>query len=361
MASSAIHTAAHGFRPVRLTLARELRALTKSDLAARIERTPSAITQFEGGHVRPDAHTLKSIALALGLPVEFFSADVSTALIPLDACHFRSLRSASQRQRRQLLAQAALLGDLVGLLEHEVEFPPERVSEASQVASVEDIETSATSVRRAWGLGLGPIPNLTKLLENKGVLVMRIERSIREVDAFSFWHRGRPCIFLIMEKQSSSRTRWDAGHELGHLVMHADAIPGSPEMERAANRFAGAFLLPREPFLSECPRRLNWPHFFELKARWGVSVAALVRRARDLGCLSEATYRRACIVLRQKGPREKGEPPMENPRLIAEALKVVRTDLPIESVASSLSLSAADLFDLLALSDEDRTLLSGTA
>jgi hypothetical protein len=117
-----------------------------------------------------------------------------------------------------------------------------------------------------------------------------IPHDCEDMDAFSAWHAKRPIVFLIDHKGSTSRLRFGAAHELGHLVMHADVVAGSPELERQANRFASAFLLPRETFLPECPRRLNWPHFYELKRRWKVSVAALVRRAYDLECISEASY-----------------------------------------------------------------------
>lgn len=353
-----LYSAAHRFSPSRLTLARELRGMTKTQLAELTSKTPSAITQFEGGQVRPDALTLKSLALALGMRIEFFAADAPSAVIPIDACHFRSLRSAAQWQRRKLLAQASLLCEVLSWLDREVDFPPERVSEVAEPAStLEEIEACAKAVRRKWGLGLGPIPNLTELLENKGVLVMRIDQAIREVDAFSFWHEGRPCVLLVMEKGSPSRTRWDAAHELGHLVMHADVAPGNPEIERDANRFASAFLLPREPFLRECPRRLNLPHFFELKSRWKVSVAALLRRARDLGCLSDASYRRGNIILRKNGPREPREPQMERPRLLTDALKLIADDWPLSRIAAQLSMSSADLLDLVAPDAEDRAAL----
>ena len=353
MAASDLHTAAHLFNPARLTLARELRDLTKSELAALADKTPSAISQFEAGQVRPDPQTLKRLALALGMSVDFFAARAASHVIPLDVCHFRSLRSASQRQRRQLLARGSLLCELVSWLEQEVDFPPQKVSEIGQAASTpEAIDALADAVRRKWGLGLGPIGSVIGLLENKGVLVMRIDQATRDVDAFSFWHEGRPCVLLVMEKGSTSRTRFDAAHELGHLVMHTDVVPGSPEVERAAHRFASAFLLPRDSFLKECPRRLDLPHFFELKTRWKVSVAAMVRRARDLGCLSDASYRRACIALRQQGTKERNEPALERPRLLLEALNLIREDWPVERIAAALAMKSADVLALVAPNDD---------
>jgi hypothetical protein len=102
-------------------------------------------------------------------------------------------------------------------------------------------------------------------------------------------------------------------------------------------------LVPRESFLAECPRWLNWEHFYELKTRWQVSVAALVRRAYDLNLLSDASFRRACIHLRQQGLNE----PFEPPDFLSKAVKLLEGDLPLEQLAAAQGLSAADLRSLV--------------
>ena len=348
--SSEVHLAAHLFTSARLTLARELRGLTKAELAERVGKTPSAVSQFEADRARPDPQTLAALALALGVPIGFFVQPERAPMLGIDDCHFRSLRSASQRARRALLARGTLLSELLAVLEEVVELPAEHVSAVAEpINSIEEIEACAVRVRKTWGLGLGPIPNVVRLLESKGVLASWIPEGCREVDAFSGWYGGRPLVFLVTEKQYTSRTRFDAAHELGHLVMHADVAPGDPDREREANRFAGAFLVPREPFLEECPRHLNWNHFYELKRRWRVSVAALVRRAHDLGMLSQASYRRAFVELNRRGERfqEPDEPPAELPTLVDRALAEAAGLYPTEDLSNRLGLTQNDLTGLL--------------
>lgn len=352
MSSESIYTAAHLFDSGRLTLVRELRGWTKTELADRIEKSASAVSQFEGGRARPDPQTIRRMALALAVPIEFFASRKGrTSVISLDVCHFRSLRSASQRARRKLLAQASLLSEVVAFLEQEaVEFRPDQVTRvACTVTSANDIESCAAAVRREWGLGVGPIPNVVQLLESKGVIVLPIAAGCQEVDAFSLWHGGRPYMFLVLDKDSPSRTRFDAAHELGHLVMHHDVVPGSPDVERQAHRFASAFLMPKESFLVECPRRLSFPHFRELKARWRVSLAAMFTRARDLGCLSEASYRRAFMELNRTGERrgERGEPAPERPQVLADAFRLVEDEMPAEALAEAVGLTRAGIEELL--------------
>jgi len=331
------HLAAQLFNPERLTLAREFRGLTKTALARRVDKTPSALTQFEMGQVRPDGSTLSALALALGFPVQFFAREGSRLVIPLDSCSFRSLRSASQRDRRRLLASGSMVRELVAFLEQYVDFPPDAVSPLSGLADT-DIESCAAEVRRQWGLSSGPIPNMVKLLESRGVIVAPIQANCASVDAFSFWFEGRALVMLVLDKKSPSRSRFDAAHELGHLVLHNDASPGDPVLEREADRFAAAFLLPAAAYARECPTRLDWPCLRELKKRWRVSLAALVRRGRDLGRLSDASYRRAFTYLNATGERknERDEPPREHPVLLSQALEVIRDDWSLKDLSGEL-------------------------
>ena len=348
-----IHRATQFFEPARLTLAREIRGLTKSELARRIDKSASAIGQFESGKTRPDAGSVLRLALVLGVSPAFFTHRSRTASpIAMDGCHFRSLRSARQRDRRKLLAIATLLSDLVGLLEQYVDLPKECVSEVThEVSSAAEIEECADDVRRRWGLGLGPIPNVVQLLESKGIVLCPVTEGSKRVDGFTLWHLGRPYVFLVLDKGSTSRSRYDACHELGHLVMHADVRPGNPEAEREAERFAAAFLLPRESFGQECPHRLNWSHFYELKRRWRVSVQALIRRAKDLGRITEASYRRAFVHLNKTGERlkERDEPPAEQPQILAKAVALASNRIPIEQIASDSGLGDTNFRSLMKL------------
>lgn len=353
---SDIHTAARLFDPERLTLARELRGLTKQDLAEKIGKTSSAVSQFESARARPDGQTVARMMLALSVPASFFAKTQDgpkLSVIPLDIGHFRSLRAASQRDRRMLLAKGSLMGALLAFLELKVNLPQERVTQAAAVpVNAEAIETLAMEVRRKWDLNLGPIGNMVNLLERNGVVVIPIDEACREVDAFSLWNNKRPCIFLVMEKGSTSRTRMDAAHELGHLIMHADVAAGSPELERQANHFGSALLMPRDSFFHEAPQRLNWDHIWELKRRWKVSAAAIIRRTHDLGIFSESTYRRAFVQLNQFGrTSEPHEPPKETPVALAKALAVIEQKWPLHQIAEDLGVNPLDLHNLLAFTN----------
>lgn len=352
LGSNDIHTAARLFVRERLTIARELRGLTKQDLAEKIGKTPSAITQFEGGQAHPDGKTLGMMALALGFPAGFFALPLQGGALSVEACNFRSLRSAKQRERRKALAHGSVIRDFTDVLEDMFDIPSETISSFSTNPNrLTDIEKFSEEVRSAWGLKLGPIVDIIRLLENQGVLVSVIPDDSVSVDAFSAWYKGRPMIFLLANK-AWSRTRFDAAHELGHLLMHTDANPGSSTLEEQADRFASAFLLPRETYFKESPRHLDWNHFRELKKRWHVSLAALLRRSRDLECITDASYRRGCIELNKKGWRysEPDEPSQESLTILPEAVRcLLEEGTSISELAAKIGIHPTEFNGLLGM------------
>jgi Zn-dependent peptidase ImmA (M78 family) len=134
------------------------------------------------------------------------------------------------------------------------------------------------------------------------------------------------------------RQRFDVAHELGHLVMHQDAEPGRRPAEVAANRFAAELLMPREAIAGELPRRLHWPTLQALKEHWGVSLQALLLRARELGALSDTTYRNAVTRMTREGwrRREPGVlPEVEQPSLLPGSLRLLAENgLPATALAA---------------------------
>src|SRR5215207_3926875 len=161
--------AAGAFTPSRLTLAREMEGLTVKELAERIEATPSAVSQFENETSKPKVETLIRLSLALGIPPEFFSAEPLKPIAE-EVCHFRSLRSATVRERRRVLAYGTVLKRLVDYVRELVNFPQEQLSALRKVwHTVNDVEFLAAAVRDAWNLGHGPISSMVALLESVGV------------------------------------------------------------------------------------------------------------------------------------------------------------------------------------------------
>ncbi|MES3035951.1 MAG: XRE family transcriptional regulator [Gemmatimonadota bacterium] len=329
------------FNPSRLQLAREAAGLESKALAAMVGTTASAISQLEHGDTRPRIETLLRLSFALGVPTRFFAAPAPVPL-PFDTCHFRRLRGAPKGEQRAVVARGRLVHEVLEYLSEIVQFPADGVTPVQRPAvTIEEAEELAQNVRDAWKLGRGPIPDMVGLLEVHGVIPVEVAGHSDKLDAFSAWVGSWPMVFLSIDKGSGSRRRFDAAHELAHLIAHRGCPPGDAELENVANRFASAFLLPAEPFIAECPQRLFWPALRALKLRWGVSLQAIVRRARDLGIFSEATYRRAHVQIGQFGWRqvEPDEPPMEHPSLIRTAVEQIRMHgRSVDNIAADLPL-----------------------
>ena len=337
--------------PNRITFARELRGLTKKELAESITKTPSAVSQIERGFISPDLETFVSISFALKVPPSFFiKRPIEKKPIDLASCHFRSLRSTSQAMRRQSTRNGELCIDLISFFQSKgVIFPEERISNFQESAENDhEIEKVAVALRKHWGLGLGPIPNIVQLLEGKGIFILplpvNIYEDIDKVDAYSTWQEKRPCM-LISYKKTASRIRFDVSHELGHLVMHEDTLAGDSMAERQANRFAGAFLVPKESFLEECPRRWSYTAFDSLKERWKISIQALLYRAKELGCISTSTHRRAMIHISELGKRKnEGESWVkEKPVMVAQALELLQDEITIDEISQEMSIYPSEL------------------
>jgi Zn-dependent peptidase ImmA (M78 family)/DNA-binding XRE family transcriptional regulator len=348
------------FDPQRLRIARQLQGWQRTELAEKVGVSAAAISQFELGRSKPRPATLAQIALSLKLPVSFF-ASTGRPLPALDAeeTFFRSLRRTTKRDRERALAHASLLAEIARLVDERVHLPrldvPDELT-LSPDAPVEAAEECAMEVRRRWDLGDGPIVNVVRLLERKGIIVARFPLMSDDVDAFSWPLSERPLVVLGSDKRNYERSRLDAAHEFGHLIMHhADPEPGLQPMERQANRFASALLTPAEGIRDELPTgRVDWSQLLAVKERWGISLGALLYRARDLGTMSPTAYETALKYMASRGWRMREPGRMrrpEEPKLLQKAIAVLEDNgTTLEALAARQNLlPSVQLSELLQL------------
>jgi Zn-dependent peptidase ImmA (M78 family)/DNA-binding XRE family transcriptional regulator len=329
------------FDGARLTLARNLAGLRKSELAERVDKSPTAVAGWESGAKRPTAATVAQLALSLSVDPGFFAIRSDDVAALSTTPHFRSLRSTTQLARDQAFAYGQLAVDIATSLEKHVEFPAPDVP--SLPVAVDDRdgdspERAAQLVRERWGIDAGPIGHLVRLLENHGVLVVFSPDQAASVDAYSFDSRLRPVVVLNPIKRDYYRQRFDVAHELGHLVMHSDGEPGSRTVEDQAHRFAAELLMPADQIRPLLPVTMGggaWRTFARLKEQWSVSIQSLLYRARWLGCLSDVSYRNAMTTISARGWR-RNEPglvtAMEQPSLLARAVELLGQEGIEESV-----------------------------
>lgn len=275
------------FTPARLTQARRRRGLSQRALAEMLGITDRTLRRWEAGDIVPEPHSVEMLANRLGFAPSFFQRpDPST--VPVEAVSFRALSKARASDRERAIAGGELALELSDWIDANFVLPDPDIPDLRHER--EAPESAAMALREHWGLGDKPISSMVALLESKGVRVYSLAEECREIDAFSFWQGETPLVFLNTLK-SSERSRFDAAHELAHLVLHKHGgVPDKSE-EKAANSFAGAFLMPARSVRAFAPRGVvTVSKLIEAKRIWNVSLAALTYRMHELKLLSEWQY-----------------------------------------------------------------------
>ena len=338
------------FNPSRLTLARERRGFTQIQVAKLIDVTRLTIYRYESGEGDPPRDKLTALSRALNFPEAFFSGahiDPPNEMAP----SFRSLTSMTARERKAAIAAGAisfLLDDWVR--SYIARLPPVDLEDLGG----ETPEVAARALRQRWAFGERPIKNMIHLLEAKGVRVFSLVEETRTLDAFSLWRDNCPYVFLNTLK-TAERSRFDAAHELGHLVLHRLGGPrgggtDGKEAEYEANRFASAFLMPEADVLAVAPTVSNVQQIISLKRRWGVAATALNFRLHKLRCITPWQYQKFAIQLTELGYRN-GEPGGLIPEKSAYWQKILdglrSKGINKNSMSSALALPVGEVENLL--------------
>lgn len=292
-----------------LVLARESRGMTQAELASAMTQVSEApvsqgyVSKAESGRLEVSGPRLSVYARALDYPVAVLCAEPDVHGVGVGLVHHRKRASLGAPALRRIHAELALTRMqtrfLLALSDTEHTHRFRRVV-------VDDFDTpsdAAFTVRREWGLAPGPVPHLVELIERAGGLVHVRDLGQRELDAVTQWVDGTAPLFLLNAQAPADRFRFSLAHELGHVIMHAE--PGiTVVQERQADEFASEFLMPATDIRAELKHsKIDLAGLLELKHRWGVSMAALLRRASTLGVISEWQYRNLMVEMSALGFR----------------------------------------------------------
>jgi Zn-dependent peptidase ImmA (M78 family) len=309
---------------------------------------------------------LRRLADALNTPEHFFTFAPHPESD--DTVYFRSLSSATKTARARAKARFKWRQDIVRYLAEFVEFPRPNLpalSAASDPAllSPDDIEFVAEEARKYWSMGESPIGNVVTLLENQGVIMARDHLGADTLDSLSqITHAdSRPYVVIGIDKGTAVRWRFDAAHELGHLLLHTSLdqrrLSRSEEFRRIedqAHRFAGAFLLPAAEFAEDF-FAASLDALRAVKPKWKTSIGVMIKRARQLHLISEDVERKLWMNYgRHKWRRF--EPyddalPAEEPTLLRHALELLMEsrDQTPDDISARVGLSLSDVETLCGL------------
>lgn len=305
----------------RIKQARQSAGLSLRALAEKAGVSAMAISKYERNEMTPGSDVLLRMAQTMNVRVEYFfrQADVH-----LEDVEFRKRASLTKADERRILA------DVQDRLERwqalDEIFPPSeemRFSIPRQVPSRindgDDIEQAALAIREAWELGHNPIPELVDTLEEHGIRVIVTPYIGEESFDGLAGKVGNMPVIAVGREWPGDRQRFTLAHELGHLILHGRLA--DIDEEKACNRFAGAFLAPKDMVIESLGRKRRWIEPRELlllKQEFGLSMAAWTFRALELGVLDKATHGKYWGYLRKQG-WDKNEP---GPRYRAESSRL---------------------------------------
>lgn len=303
-------------RRARLMSGHSLRSLA-NEIECEVSHT--MLQKFEVGEACPDTRLLARLGQALNVRPDYF---FKTDTLKLSTVEYRSqLTKRGTKARRRLEEQAYEFFERYLEIENILRLPVEEFKQVdlSSVAADElgnAIEEEADKLREEWQLGMNPIPNVHSMLENHGVKV-RILPHEDGFDGFSAFAEGgdrRVPVIALSERwlrgseKDLPRFRFTALHELAHLYLILPKSLSHKEKENCCHRFAGAFLVPRKAFervFGINRVKIALAELCAIKAEWGMSVAAIMARANNLGLVTAGRYKMYCIVSAKNGWRTK--------------------------------------------------------
>ena len=300
----------------RLRLARKRAGLTLQSLAGKLDPkiTAQAVSKYEAGKMMPSSAVLVGIGKVLDVSLDFL---MSSQVEVLEGLEFRKHSGTSARDHA--MAEAILIDNLerYSAIEEITGEPSTSCSfegfHFDRVATEEQIDSAADALRGKWDLGLDPVLSLCALLEDKGIMVVeddlperinglacRVQRVAKPVaDAI-----------IVSNRTNVERKRFTLAHELAHRIIRSTGNPAY-RLEKAMDRFAGAFLVPKHHLLSEVGRdrhRVTYHEIIHLKHIYGVSASAMLLRLGQVGVLQQSWVQHAFRTFARAWRKEEPEP-----------------------------------------------------
>lgn len=312
----------------QLIFAREYRGYSQTELAANISGlSQSNLSKFEKGLAPLSTDVISRIIDFLRFPQSFYEQKISNKI---ENAHFRRKKGITKREKANIEYSNKLIGYIIDRMADSIEFPDISL----RMIDLEDgftPESVATYTRRYFGLKDEPVRDIISFLERNGIIVIELDYNIDFFDGVSFVTDAGYYAVIINKNFSNDHKRFTLAHELGHIIMHSNPeflIPDYRDKELEAHRFASEFLMPSE-YIIDSLRGLKLQYLAELKKYWLTSMSSIIRRAKDLRCISNDKYTYFNIELSRRGYKKKEpiEVYIDSPKLFNEAYKMHKNEL----------------------------------
>lgn len=320
----------------RLKEARLFNHLTMSSLADQVGVSKQAISKYEHNKIEISSNVFQKLVQVLNFPLYFFT-DVEKVPYQDDGTFYRSRLTATQSEKQPSKTYKKAAAYLRDYFENYIDFP----TLDTNIELDGSPENAANELRELWQLDDRPINDIVDLMERHGLIIVNVDFNSNKIDARSgYVEIGEKQYYIVLvnaENTNFFRDQFTLAHELGHYAMHAKLYHPQEDLlgqdyrniENEANKFASAFLMPKDSFTADLTRDgfINLDTFIDLKSKWNVSIAAMVHRAHDLELIDDREYVKLQKQISYRGWRTKeimdDEKIMSEPKALNQAFELL--------------------------------------
>ena len=320
----------------RLKEARLFNHLTMSSLADQVGVSKQAISKYEHNKIEISSNVFQKLVQVLNFPLYFFT-DVEKVPYQDDGTFYRSRFTATQSEKQPSNSYKKAAAYLRDYFENYIDFP----TLDTNIELDGSPENAANELRELWQLDDRPINDIVDLMERHGLIIVNVDFNSNKIDARSgYVEIGEKQYYIVLvnaENTNFFREQFTLAHELGHYAMHAKLYHPQEDLlgqdyrniENEANKFASAFLMPKDSFTADLTRDgfINLDTFIDLKSKWNVSIAAMFHRAHDLELIDDREYVKLQKQISYRGWRTKeimdDEKIMSEPKALNQAFELL--------------------------------------
>jgi len=305
-----------------------------------------SISQYEKNLKTPSSTVLIELANALGVGVEYFFRNINVSIGEVD---FRKQSTFGKKKQEVLKERVREYLERYIEIENilDINYKFEKKFENNVLNSLDDIEDVATKLRENWNLGIDPIGNIVEMLELKNIKVLLVDDDKKFNGLCGVVNDEDSHYFIVLnnsQELNSDRKRFTALHELAHLVLPTHTL----DEEKASDRFAGSFLFPKESVVNEFGvkrTKISLDELAHVKQKYGISIAGIIFRLRQLDIINETMFKRFWILNRTSK--------FDDKYLYKKEIKTTRFQNLLAHAYSEEYISLSKLSELSGLSVDD--------